>query len=110
MASTEKVNSEERNFLQGPRSRQSELFFAFKIFFEFIKGFRIFHFLGPCVTVFGSARYKEGHEFYAIARAMGNELSMLGFTVMTGGGPGLIGIATKNHGLVAHATRTRFSR
>jgi uncharacterized protein (TIGR00730 family) len=90
-----KFNSEERSFLQGPRSRPSELWFALTIFMEFIKGFRVFHFLGPCVTVFGSARYKEDHPFYKIARKIGSELSGLGFTVMTGGGPGLMEAANR---------------
>jgi uncharacterized protein (TIGR00730 family) len=89
------VISDERSFLQGPGSRQSELLFALKIFMEFIKGFRVFHFLGPCVTVFGSARYKEGHAYYEMARKMGQELAKLGFTVMTGGGPGLMEAANR---------------
>lgn len=89
------IHTEERNFLHGPRSRQSELVFAIKIFFEFIRGFRVFHFLGPCATVFGSARYKEGHPFYETARKVGQELSKLGFTVMTGGGPGLMEAANR---------------
>lgn len=90
-----KAISDERSFLQGPGSRQSELLFALKIFMEFIKGFRVFHFLGPCVTVFGSARYKEGHEFYSMGRTIGQELAKLGFTVMTGGGPGLMEAANR---------------
>lgn len=90
-----KVISDERSFLQGPGSRQSEFLFALKIFLEFIKGFRVFHFLGPCVTVFGSARYKEDHPFYVMARNIGQELAKLGFTVMTGGGPGLMEAANR---------------
>lgn len=58
--------------------------------FEFIKGFRKFHFLGPCATVFGSARFSEDHPYYMAARRMGVELAKLGFTVMTGGGPGIM--------------------
>ncbi len=82
--------SEEHVFLEGPHSRKSELVFVFKVFVEFIKGFRAFHFIGPCVTVFGSARYTETHPFYELARQVGQELAKLGFTVMTGGGPGLM--------------------
>jgi len=94
---TDKVQShiEERNFLRGPRPRRSDLLFVLKIFMEFIKGFRAFHFLGPCATVFGSARYKEGHPFYDTARQIGQKLSKLGFTVMTGGGPGLMEAANR---------------
>ena len=57
------LNSE-RRFLEGPRSRRRELLFSFKVFFEFLKGFRALHFVGPCVTVFGSARFKEDHYYY----------------------------------------------
>ncbi|MDZ4663390.1 MAG: TIGR00730 family Rossman fold protein [Bacteroidota bacterium] len=90
-----KINRDEVDFLKGPRSRQSEFFFAIKIFREFIKGFRAFHFLGPCVTIFVSARFHEGHNFYKVARNIGQEVSKLGFTVMTGGGPGLMEAANR---------------
>jgi uncharacterized protein (TIGR00730 family) len=86
---------EEYHFLTGPRSRVREFWFVLKVFFEFIKGFRAFHFLGYCVTVFGSARYREGHPFYDDARRIGKELVGLGFTVMTGGGPGLMEAANR---------------
>jgi uncharacterized protein (TIGR00730 family) len=77
-------------FLEGPKSRGSELWYAIKIFIEFIKGFRVFHFLTPCVTVFGSARFKDDHRFYILGRNIGSELAKMGFTVMTGGGPGIM--------------------
>ncbi len=79
-----------RYFLEGPKSRTSELWYAIKIFIEFIKGFRVFHFLTPCVTVFGSARFKEEHRYYKLGRHIGGELAKMGFTVMTGGGPGVM--------------------
>src|SRR5262249_31451557 len=63
---------------------------AIRIFFEFIRGFRKLHFLGPCVTVFGSARFKEDHPYYTLARDVGARLARAGFTVMTGGGPGVM--------------------
>jgi uncharacterized protein (TIGR00730 family) len=86
---------EEELFLEGPRSRSSELLRAGKIFLEFIKGFRGLHFVGPCVTVFGSARFDELHPHYAAARAMGQRLGRAGFTVMTGGGPGIMEAANR---------------
>ena len=58
-------------FLQGPQRREFELARAVRIFFEMMRGFRTFHFVGPCVTVFGSARFKEAHPFYAMAREVG---------------------------------------
>ncbi len=85
----------ERRFLEGPRSRKREFIFAFKVWFEFIKGFRALHFLGPCVTVFGSARFDENHEYYQKAREIGAGLSDLGFGVMTGGGPGIMEAANR---------------
>ena len=87
--------TEEQLFLEGPRSRWEELVFSIKVLFEFILGFRKFHFLGPCVTVFGSARFKEDHPHYKMTREMGKELARIGFTVMTGGGPGLMEAANR---------------
>jgi predicted Rossmann-fold nucleotide-binding protein len=80
----------EKAFYDGPRSRFHEFRFACRIFFEFIKGFRALHFSGPCVTVFGSARFPEGHPYYELGRKVGETLAHLGFTVMTGGGPGIM--------------------
>src|SRR5262249_44024069 len=74
---------EERRFLSGPKPRTSELRSAWKIFRELLRGFRALHFVGPCVTVFGSARYGEDHAYYALAREVGRALSRSGFTVMT---------------------------
>lgn len=88
-------NGAERSFLEGPRSRPSELFFALKVLREFIRGFRKLHFVGPCVTVFGSARFKEGDRYYELAREAGKNIAKLGFTVMTGGGPGIMEAANR---------------
>lgn len=85
----------ERRFLDGPSARVAELVRAIGIFFEFMRGFRRLHFVGPCVTVFGSARFEESHPFYALARATGSGLARAGFTVMTGGGPGIMEAANR---------------
>ena len=85
----------ERRFLAGPRNRFEELLRAFRIFGEFIKGFRSLHFLPPCVTVFGSARFPEDHPHYQLARRVSAELGKLGFTIMTGGGPGIMEAANR---------------
>jgi uncharacterized protein (TIGR00730 family) len=66
-----------------------------RIFREFFRGFRKLHFVGPCVTVFGSARFKEDHPYYGLAREVGAAISQLGFTVMTGGGPGIMEAANR---------------
>ncbi len=62
---------------------------------EFIYGFRKLHFTGPCVTVFGSARFSETNEYYILARKMGQEIAKLGFSVITGGGPGIMEAANR---------------
>jgi hypothetical protein len=85
----------EQNWLEGPKNRGFELSFAFKVFWEFIKGFRALHFSGPSVTVFGSARFKAGHPYYEQAREVGSLIAKLGLTVMTGGGPGVMEAANR---------------
>ena len=86
---------EERVFLIGPQPRSWELWMLWRIFWEFLRGFRVLHFVGPCVTVFGSARFKEDHRYYGLARQVGARLSEIGFTVMTGGGPGIMEAANR---------------
>ncbi len=85
----------ESHFLSGPKSRLQEFFFTFRVQFSFIKAFRAMHFIGPCVTVFGSARFEVDNPFYKQAVAVGARLANLGFTVMTGGGPGIMEAANK---------------
>ncbi len=82
-------------FLEGPKSRGFELLFALKVFWEFIRGFRTLHFAGPCITVFGSARFTEEHHYYVAARKIGQRIAELGFTTMTGGGPGIMEAANR---------------
>ena len=85
----------ERRFLRGPQPRGVELAEAGRIFRECVTGFRRLHFVGPCVTVFGSARFKEGDRYYTLARQVGARLAEAGFTVMTGGGPGIMEAANR---------------
>ncbi|MFO0933014.1 MAG: TIGR00730 family Rossman fold protein [Planctomycetota bacterium] len=92
---TRRATHPELQFLQGPQSRLFELRRAIRIFFEFIRGFRALHFVGPCVTVFGSARFGEAHPWYARTREVGRRLAEAGFTVMTGAGPGLMEAANR---------------
>ncbi|MBX3386958.1 MAG: TIGR00730 family Rossman fold protein [Phycisphaeraceae bacterium] len=86
---------EEGRFLEGPRGRSFELLRALRIFSEFIRGFRRLHFEAPCVTVFGSARFKEDHAYYRLARDVAGRIGELGFTIMTGGGPGIMEAANR---------------
>src|SRR6201989_2275291 len=89
------VPAKDVQFLDGPKSRTYEFGFAWKVFREFIKGFRTLHFVGPCVTVFGSARFKEDHPYYKQARELSQQIARLGFTIMTGGGPGIMEAANR---------------
>jgi uncharacterized protein (TIGR00730 family) len=84
-----------RLLLSGPRSRFSELGRVARIAMEFLRGFRSLHFVGPCVTVFGSARFLESHPYYALAREVGRRVARAGATVMTGGGPGIMEAANR---------------
>ena len=86
---------EERVLLEGPHSRLRELRLVLRVAGEFLAGFRTLHFVGPCVTVFGSARFTESDPHYELGRAVGRGLARLGFTVMTGGGPGLMEAANR---------------
>ncbi len=82
-------------WLEGPKSRSFELWFALKVFWEFWRGFRALHFVGPCVTVFGSARFKDGHPYFELGEKMGAAIAGLGLTTLTGGGPGIMEAANK---------------
>src|SRR5437660_4306404 len=82
-------------FLEGPRSRFEEFFTLLRVMRDFLRGFRTLHFVGPCVTVFGSARIKPGDPHYELTRKMGAAIARLGFTVITGGGPGIMEAANR---------------
>lgn len=82
-------------FLEGPNSRFTELKFSFLTMVELIRGFRALHFIGPCITIFGSARFAEDHPYYEITRNAAAAIARLGFTILTGGGPGLMEAANR---------------
>src|SRR5678809_552536 len=77
-------------FLDGPNSRFAEFCTLLRVMRDFLRGYRALHFVGPCVTVFGSARIKPDDPHHELARKMGAAIARLGFTVMTGGGPGIM--------------------
>ena len=85
----------EARLLAGPQTRLQELLRTLGILAEFLRGFRALHFIGPCVTVFGSARFDAQHRYYALARDVGQRLARAGFNVMTGGGPGIMEAANR---------------
>ena len=99
-----KVSESEQRLLSARRDRGADLESAVRIFLEFLRGFDFFGDIDrPCVTVFGSARFKSGHRYYEMARQLGSELAKAGFGVMTGGGPGIMEAANRGakeaHGL-----------
>lgn len=89
------MTNNEIKFLDGPQSRWKDFKFTLSVMGEYIKGFRTLHFVGPCVTIFGSARFAEDHEVYKQTEIIAGEVAKLGFTVMTGGGPGVMEAANK---------------
>jgi uncharacterized protein (TIGR00730 family) len=82
-------------FLGGPQSRVKELKFVFATMIDLIQGLRALHFIGPCITVFGSSRFKEDHPYYDLTRKAAAAFAKLGFTIITGGGPGLMEAANR---------------
>ena len=92
---TKIITSRKEQYLEGPKSRTFELFFAIKVFTQMIGAMRKLHYIGPCITVFGSARFREGHKYYESAQAFGKRIAEIGFTTITGGGPGIMEAANR---------------
>lgn len=76
----------------------------FKILSEFVEGFENLANIDPAVSIFGSARVKEDHKHYALAREIGARMAKEGITVMTGGGPGIMEAA--NRGAYEHGGKS----
>lgn len=89
------IPPKEHVYLDGPKSRGYEINFAWRVFRQMVQAFRTLHFVGPCITVFGSARFKEDDEYYECAREFGKRIAQLGFTTLTGGGPGIMEAANR---------------
>lgn len=85
----------EAEFLAGRGSRLKEGMQVVRVAIEFIRGFRTLHFVGPAVTVFGSARFGEGHPYYQLSRELGFKFGAAGFSIITGGGPGCMEAANR---------------
>jgi uncharacterized protein (TIGR00730 family) len=89
------IPSKKPIYLEGPKNRRYELRFAWKVFAQLVKAFRTLHYIGPCITVFGSARFKEDNVYYQQAMEFGKRIAASGFTTMTGGGPGIMEAANR---------------
>ena len=89
------AQAHDRDFLMQTRTLAAEKARLKRIQAEFLRGFQRLHKLGPAVTVFGSARFNEGHRYYKLAVEVGRELARAGFAVLTGGGPGIMEAANR---------------
>ena len=67
----------------------------FKIMAEFVDGFEKLSKIGPCVSIFGSARTKPDHKYYHLAEDIAFKLTKEGYGIITGGGPGIMEAANK---------------
>jgi len=85
----------ESSFLQHGRDRGEDLESAVRVFLEFLRGLELLEIDRPVVTVFGSARFAEDHQYYQMARELGRQLAESGFAVMTGAGPGIMEAANR---------------
>jgi len=85
----------DREFLTQSRTPAKEQARLKRIQDEFSRAFRALYAVGPAVTVFGSARFKQDHPYYKLACAVGGELARAGFATLTGGGPGIMEAANR---------------
>ena len=89
------IPAKEHVYLDGANSRGYEFVFLLKVMWQFFRGIRKLHFENPCITVFGSARFTDGDAYYNVAREFGKRIARLGFSTMTGGGPGIMEAANR---------------
>lgn len=85
----------EEKLLEGSSGRVVELQRVLRISWEFIRGFRAFHFKPSCITVLGSARFEKDSPYYQQAKTLGRLIAESGYAVMTGGGPGIMEAANQ---------------
>jgi uncharacterized protein (TIGR00730 family) len=78
-----------------PEIKVSDSWATFKIMAEFVDGFEKMSRIGPCVSIFGSARTKPGTRYYTLAEEIARKLVEAGFGVITGGGPGIMEAGNK---------------
>lgn len=88
-------NDKDQGLFEGAQGSWQDISRSISIGLEFIRGFRLLRNMGPCVTVFGSARFQPHHPYYHLARDMAKRLGEHGFTIMTGGGPGIMEAANR---------------
>ena len=89
------IPAKDHVYLDCPHSRGYEFVFLLKVIWQFFTGIRKLHFENPCITVFGSARFTEDSPYYTAAREFGKRIASLGFSTLTGGGPGIMEAANR---------------
>jgi uncharacterized protein (TIGR00730 family) len=75
--------------------KSSDSWQIFKIMAEFVEGYEKLAIIGPCVTIFGSARTNPKHPYYKLAQDTAYKMAKAGFGIITGGGPGIMEAANK---------------
>ncbi len=86
------VNFEEKSWNE---IKATDSWQIFRIMSEFVQGFDTMARVGPCVSIFGSARTKSGHKYYKLATEIAFQLTRHGYGVISGGGPGIMEAANK---------------
>ncbi len=79
--------------------RTNDSWAIFKIMSEFVNGYETMSRIGPCVTIFGSARIKPEHAYYQLAEKIAYKISKAGYGIITGGGPGIMEAGNKGANL-----------
>ena len=75
--------------------RTNDSWAIFKIMSEFVNGYESMARIGPCVSIFGSARTKPDNKYYLLAESIAYKISKAGYGVITGGGPGIMEAGNK---------------
>ena len=94
MTSEEKIRSAFEN-KDWQEIKVTDSWQIFKIMAEFVDGFEKLAKIGPCVTIYGSARTAQTHRYYQLAEQCGKLLTDRGYGVITGGGPGIMEAGNK---------------
>lgn len=84
-----------RNLKNWHEIKANDSWALFKIMSEFVEGYETMAKIGPCISVFGSARTQEGHPHYQMAVEVAEKIVEVGYGVITGGGPGLMEAANR---------------
>ena len=90
-----KVFSNDKDTDQFESESSRSLWSIFKIMGEFVDGYETLLKVGPCISIFGSARVKPGSKYYELAVKAATAISENGFGIITGGGPGIMEAANK---------------